>query len=208
MAKTLVWVGVLLCALALHPAAAPAQENTTVGTVVAQRGVVTAIRETGAVALHVGAAIRASDRVITAAGGRARIELADNSTLTLGENTTIDIENFTASPDRSRLAAVVSLLQGIMRAVATTARADTRFDIVTPAAIASVRSTDWIVDVGESGTAVFVFSGRVAVSGRAGPGEVVLEPGFGTSVRDGPVKTPTRWGEARVAAIGARTDLR
>lgn len=80
----------------------------------------------------------------------------------------------------------------------------TRFQILTPHAIASVRGTVWAVDVGASGTAVFVRDGRVSVSRRDGSESVVLSPGEGVDVTPGEPLVVKRWGAARVEGLLAR----
>ena len=80
----------------------------------------------------------------------------------------------------------------------------TRFDVVTPQAIAAVRGTKWAVDVAEAKTAVFVADGRVGVSRRARGRGVVLGPGQGVDVETtGPLTVKT-WGQPRVDALMAR----
>jgi len=80
--------------------------------------------------------------------------------------------------------------------------------VTTGTAIASVRSTDWVIEAKPDDTAVFVVDGRVQVVNRGQTGGVLLYPGFGTDVRpDSPPTTPKRWGQARVDSALARTRL-
>jgi len=80
-----------------------------------------------------------------------------------------------------------------------------RFQVVTPQAIAAVRGTRWAVDVGSGKTAVFVERGRVGVQRTASSTGVVLGPGEGVDVDSGggPLTVRT-WGQARVDALMAR----
>jgi ferric-dicitrate binding protein FerR (iron transport regulator) len=81
----------------------------------------------------------------------------------------------------------------------------TRFNVVTPQAIAAVRGTKWAVDAEGEKTSVFVVDGRVRVARSAGRrGSVVLGPGEGVDVETSGALVVKRWGAARVAALMAR----
>ena len=80
----------------------------------------------------------------------------------------------------------------------------TRFNVMTPQAIAAVRGTKWAVDAESGKTSVFVVDGRVNVARAAGRGGVVLGPGEGVDVETSGDLVVKRWGAARVAALMAR----
>lgn len=82
--------------------------------------------------------------------------------------------------------------------------ARTRFNVVTPQAIAAVRGTKWAVDAESGKTSVFVVNGRVSVARAAGRGSVVLGPGEGVDVETSGNLVVKRWGAPRVAALMAR----
>jgi len=76
--------------------------------------------------------------------------------------------------------------------------------IRTPHAIAAVRGTTYIVDVGPSATSVFVLEGKVNVRKPTDASTVSLGPGEGVDVAlDDPLNVVT-WGAPRVAALLAR----
>lgn len=76
--------------------------------------------------------------------------------------------------------------------------------IRTPHAIAAVRGTTYIVDVGPSATSVFVVEGQVAVRKQTDASTVNLGPGDGVDVSpDDPLSVVT-WGAPRVAELLAR----
>jgi hypothetical protein len=79
-----------------------------------------------------------------------------------------------------------------------------RFQVITPQAIAAVRGTRWAVDAAENKTSVFVVSGRVAVGHRTSSHSVTLGAGEGVDVEEGAPLTVKRWSAARVAALMAR----
>jgi len=80
----------------------------------------------------------------------------------------------------------------------------TRFEVVTPQAIAAVRGTRWAVDAVEGKTSVLVVNGRVSVARPAGGRRVVLGPGEGVDVEAMGTLAVKRWAPARVAALLAR----
>jgi hypothetical protein len=80
----------------------------------------------------------------------------------------------------------------------------TRFDVVTPQAIAAVRGTKWAVDAEGAKTSVFVVDGRVSVARPAGRGSVVLGAGDGVDVEPSGELIVKRWPPARVTALMAR----
>ena len=80
-----------------------------------------------------------------------------------------------------------------------------RFQVITPQAIAAVRGTKWAVDAQESRTSVLVLSGRVAVRRPKGGGEVVLGAGDGVDVEPGTdALVVKRWAQPRIDALLAR----
>jgi hypothetical protein len=79
-----------------------------------------------------------------------------------------------------------------------------KFRVITPQAIAAVRGTEWVVDVGESKTSVFVVNGRVGVGRRTSSHVVTLGAGDGVDVEPGAPLTVKRWPPARVSALMAR----
>ena len=80
----------------------------------------------------------------------------------------------------------------------------TRFDVVTPQAIAAVRGTKWAVDAEGAKTSVFVVDGRVQRRTPRGRGSVVLGAGDGVDVETTGELIVKRWPPARVTALMAR----
>ena len=80
-----------------------------------------------------------------------------------------------------------------------------RFQVITPQAIAAVRGTKWAVDAQASRTSVLVLGGQVAVRRPGGGAQVVLGPGEGVDVEPGTSALEVkRWGQPRVDALLAR----
>jgi hypothetical protein len=150
--------------------------------------------------------LRQGDQLVTTAGARVEMRCPDGSTLVVGERSTVRLTIFVTG-DRPHNA-VVELLEGIVRALLPGGHTWERFDIVTRTAVASVRSTDWIVDAKADTTGVFVEDGNVLVSSRANQAQIYLPAGFGVDVGTQPAPLQARaWAPARVEDARARTRL-
>ena len=193
----------LLCLIALAPAGPlAAQEGEAVGQVVQQRGAVTALRTTAARSLHLGAPVFPGDQVITAAQAKVEIEFDDGSTLSVGSGTTIEVVNYSPA---ARQPGRLLLLIGIIR-TSISGLWSNGFEVRTRAAVASVRSTDWVTEAREDRSSVFVVDGAVEVTAAAGGASVLLSEGEGTDVDVGGAPSPpTEWGAARVQDVLERT---
>lgn len=178
-----------------------------VGRVAQQQGEAQVVREGAARRpLAVGGEILLRDRVLTGGDGRVGIEFADGSFLAIGSDSEVLVANYALGRDGRRLNALLSLLSGLVRAVV--ADQGGSFDITSRAAVASARSTAWLMEAGPGAAAVFAAEGVVAVQSVATNAVVRLEPGMGTDVAAGETPTPPKlWGQARVDAFVARTRL-
>jgi ferric-dicitrate binding protein FerR (iron transport regulator) len=79
------------------------------------------------------------------------------------------------------------------------------FQILTPQAVAAVRGTEWVADVADNRSSVFVVSGRVFVRRATSARGVVLGSGQGVDVEPGTAPLVVRrWPAARAAALLAR----
>ena len=153
-----------------------------------------------------GMPLRQGDRVVTGAGGRVEMRCPDGSSLVVGERSAVYLSIFIT--DNRRHNAVIEVFEGIVRALLPSGHTWERFDIVTRTAVASVRSTVWIVDAKPDSTGVFVETGGVLVSSRVNQAQVFLQPGYGVDVGVQPAPLEARlWGRARIDDALARTRL-
>jgi hypothetical protein len=155
--------------------------------------------------LYVGSTIR------TGADARAVITLFEGSTVELEPASDITIEEATARSGST----IVQLEQSLGRSwhvVTHLTNADSRYEVKTPAATASVRGTSFEVAVenGASGpsTSVTTIEGRVATADAAGTAEVLLTPDQTTTVRaNGVPERPRAAPEAhRVVTVSAMSE--
>jgi len=204
-ASLLTAVVALALALAAPPAAA--QSDGPVGEAAQVEGTVHVHRDAGTDVLEPGTELFALDRVVTEADGRALLAMDDGSNITVGPNTEVSMAQY-AGADEGTAGAVWELVKGILRATLPGPGA-APLDVETGVAVASARSTVFIVEAKSGATAVLAVEDRVAVSAKDGSLGAILAPGFGLDVlADEPAKGPRQWPEARVQSFLERTTLR
>lgn len=138
-----------------------------------------------------------ASKIETGAATRVEIRCDDGVVLTIGVATEVNLEVLSGTgPGPAE--AILQLIRGIVGVVAPDP-GPRRFQVRTPLAIASVRSTSWLVEHGAAdGTAVFVRDGRVAVRGPTA--SVVLVEGEGITIEpDGTPGDVKVWGPPRIA---------
>ncbi len=198
--NTLLLLAMVLAAVCAMPRAAQADER--IGEVSGLTGPVVVIRGDTPAALFLGAAIHSGDFVRTMEGAKLSIAFDDGSELVLGADSQVSMTQF--APEEGE--GVFDLLEGILRVAIQRAGDWRRFTVGTRHAVASARSTEWVMDLTREGTAAFVVEGRIAV--RAAGQEVLLAAGEGVDVApDEAPGPPTEWGAARVDEVLARTTL-
>ena len=174
-----------------------------VGRVVEQAGTVFLVQGGTAAALSPGSEVGAEDRVVTAAGGKLVIRFEDGSLCTIGPDSELLLADLDAQHG-----GWLDLIHGIVRLILSPGTRAAESGVRTRAAVASVRSTEFVVDARLDHAAVFVAQGTVTVTGRLTGASVTLEAGEGTDVglREPPTP-PKRWGDKRVQDVTARTTL-
>lgn len=193
----------------LLAAPAQAQETQVVGDIGRVVGSVTLLRGEERLDAGPGTVVREGDGLITGARSKAEILCADGSTLVVGPDSTLSMATFAAEPGGTGL---LDLISGILRVTLSGRTPWQYFEVRSATAVASVRSTDWVVDASRVKTGVFVIEGVVAVASRQGAaqgaGEVTLTAGQGTDVAFNALpQPPKKWGQARVDDVIARTTI-
>lgn len=192
---------VAICLLLITTPAMAAQ--VIAGTVARVQG--TAMASSGGLSRRLAAdsAVFVGDVIATGEGSRLLIRLGEGTTITLGDRSSITIEQ----PETEQLGGLVDVLRGVFvattRAIADLGR--NSLTVKTPGAVLGVRGTTvW----GEQG------AGRLGVSMLAGK-QVVVTTAYGTVVLDqvndgtdviaGEPPTPVKtWGENRLQAARAK----
>ncbi len=191
----------------------PAERVTAaapIARVIQQSGTVEVRRDETRLASHLGRRLYAGDSVVTGQGGRVVLEFTDRSLLALGAGTEVRLDDYTVEGASGSLKGLLSLLGGILRMSIVQSTKAEDFSIRTETAIASARSTDWIVEAKPSETTVFVLSGVVTVAGGAQDASVRVSAGEGTSVAASTAAGPTApkiWGAKRAADALSRTGI-
>lgn len=153
----------------------------------------------------VGAALSASDLLQTGPSGRVEVACSDGTHVTVGPDTEINLGSLIGEQGEDASIGM-SLHRGIARFLAPVRTWGT-FNVFGPVAVASVRSTEWIMLTPEAGTSVFVRQGIVEVQSKRGTA-VRLSPTYGVDVApDGTMAPAKKWGAKRVADALARLGL-
>ena len=185
---------------------ASAKASAEAGLVTGLNGRATATRDGQTRDLHHGAVVHRRDSLATHAGARLEINLADGSTLAMGESSRLVVSAIVDDAGRGH-GVVLDLVAGIVRAVLGPSRPEL-FEVRGRVAVAAARSTEFFVETESRRTAVFVAAGEVAVRESYGGGEVRLQPGEGIDVvRGTDVGQPVDWGQARIDRFVERTTV-
>jgi hypothetical protein len=144
-------VVILLLTLSFIPWCPPASALEAIGVVKTSAGAV-AIRRGGQdIPAPVGSKLLAGDTLVTGAGGSLGIILRDDSTLSLGPESILVIEEFLFSPAEGKLGFLARITRGTMAYVSgligKSAPGSARFE--TPVATIGIRGTRFAVKVGE-----------------------------------------------------------
>ena len=197
------WLPILAGTLVLVAQPALAEQRTC--EVAEVTGEATLTHNGGAAAATVGADLEPSDLLRTGSSGRIDVTCSDGTHVTLGADTEINLGSLVGEQDDSASIGM-SLHRGIARFLAPIRTWGT-FNVFGPVAVASVRSTEWIMETPKRGTNVFVLNGVVEVQGKRG-NTVRLAPTYGVDVAaDGTMGEPKKWGAKRVADVLARLGL-
>lgn len=150
-----------------------------------------------------GVALAGTDELHTGKDGRIEVTCNDETVVTLGPSTDISLGSL-VGPKGGNIG--MSLHRGIARFLAPV-KSWGAFNVFGPVAVASVRSTEWIMETPKKGTNVFVIRGVVQVRAKAG-GNIFLAGGQGVDVdAAGKMSEPKNWGDERIAKVKKRLGL-
>ena len=127
------------------------------------------------------------DVIQTQGESRTKALFQDDSMLTIGENSRVEIDEYIYNPEKNVRQAIVKLMQGQVRAlVSKVFKANgSRFEIHTPSAVAAARGTYFTVWVenGQSGIINIGEKGRVDFT--SGGITIAVDPGFFSIAQEG-----------------------
>lgn len=185
-------VGISLISASSLASASETKENG-IGFYTAVQGQVSVMHPSDARALPVKLhdTVLFKDVIQTHNESRTRAFFQDDSMLTVGENSRVEIDEYIYDPDQNVRRAIVKLMQGQVRAlVSKVFKANgSKFEIHTPSAVAAARGTYFTVWVanGQSGIINIGEKGRVDFT--SGGTTVAVDPGFFSIAEEG--KTPS-----------------
>lgn len=151
MTRTITRPGLAL-ALALVAPAVPAASTPgagTAGTVKAASGPVTIERGGVRQPLRVGDRVAVGERIRTGAGGRAAITLDDDTRISAGERTALEVKSFAFDPTSHEGNLAVAVLRGVTAFVSgvLAKSGHDRMRVTIPNATVGVRGTEFVVEV-------------------------------------------------------------
>ncbi len=150
-----------------------------------------------------------AEAIATGPAARAEITCEADLVVTIGAGTEVSLDALRADGDSEP--ALLGLLRGIIGIDAPTPRYR-GFEVQTPLAVASARSTSWLVESAEvTGSAVFVRSGRVEVLSAERQPLAMLDEGEGITIVPGPdgslpdpgALNVVEWGAGRIDGAAA-----
>lgn len=206
-------LGVLLSTTALVAAADAQQSFGRVGAV--NREALGTLPGGTVRSLTVGASIVVKERIRTSTSGSTQIQFPDQSTLNVGSNSDLVIDEFVYDPNARSGTMIASAAKGVMRYVGGQISHTTGATIRTPAATIGIRGgivtamLSLLPSVAASdpklaglrGMLVFAHFGQIGLSNSTG--RVMLPPGFATVVGspDAPIPNPFRLSDATLQLI-------
>jgi trimeric autotransporter adhesin len=167
--------------------------------------------------LMLGQDVLYNERIATSSAGQTQILFVDASTMTVGPNSNLVIDQFVYDPTAGTGKMAASLTRGVFRFVGgALSKGDNAVTFRTPAATIGIRGGVMLVDVNPAcGTAtatpetpgcnalqvIFAYGKGVTVTGTGGVSQTITRPGFQVTVA-APGAAPSPPAPAPVGAIG------
>jgi hypothetical protein len=158
-------------------------------------------------ALVVGLGVEKGERIETATEGNAQITFNDSSTMTVGHNSAVVIDDFAYRGSGGSQG--VRLAKGVMRFVGGGVSHQSGATLRAPMASIGVRGGSVLVRIGgDCGTLVVHQVGIAEVSGPNGASQTLNRPGYGVCVNRNGVSEPFRVSGEVIAEITAEMESR
>jgi hypothetical protein len=153
-------------------------------------------------ALAVGLGVDKGERIDTTNDGNAQIVFNDSSTLTVGRNSAVVIDDFAYHGAGGNQG--VRFAKGVMRFVGGGVSHQSGANLQTPTAAIGVRGGSVLMRIGgDCGTLVVHQVGVVQVNGANGTSQTLNRPGFGVCANENGVSEPFRVSGQTIAEITA-----
>ena len=172
-------------ALAVIFCAASAHADSKIGGV-SQRdynGATGAPAGGSASALYFANDVVSGETVTTPSAGSTELTFADSTTLRVGANSTVVLDNFVYDSSSRTGDASINFTKGIFRFVTGDIKNKSNVKLTTPTTSLTIRGTDFKVVVGDGGTIVQVIEGAVEIKPCGGTAETrLVTPGEAAQV--------------------------
>ena len=135
--------------------------------------------------LTIGQPVVFAERIATEAAGRTQILFRDQSTLTVGPNSSLVIDQFVYDPNAGTGKLAMSATRGVFRFVGgKLSKTDNGVTLDTAAGSLGIRGGIFVARITPNGglTAVFVYGKEMTVTGRNGAVTRVRRPGYAVSI--------------------------
>jgi hypothetical protein len=158
--------------------------------------------------LNLGDPVYVAETLDVAAGAKLRLRMNDGSIISIASGTRMTITDYRVGIGGASREAILSLGEGLLRAVVSALKGPARFEVDTATGVAAVRSTDWFVEAQPGSTQVGVLEGRVSLKSVATGHEIVIPGHWGARVEAGMDPVPARiWTGAEFEDFIRRTSL-
>jgi hypothetical protein len=158
--------------------------------------------------LSLGDPVYAAETLDVADGAKLRLRMNDGSIISVASRTRLTLTAYRVGNAGESRQAIVSLGEGLMRAVVSSFGGPARFEVDTATGVAAVRATDWFIEAQPGSTQVGVLEGRVSLKSVATGYEIVIPAHWGARVEAGRDPVPARlWTAAEFDDFIRRTNL-
>ena len=158
--------------------------------------------------LNLGDPVYVAETLDVAAGAKLRLRMNDGSIISIASGTRLTITDYRVVNGGESREAILSLGEGLLRAIVSALRGPAHFEVDTATGVAAVRSTDWFVEAQPGSTQVGVLEGRVSLKSVATGHEIVIPGHWGARVEAGRDPVPARiWTDAEFDDFIRRTSL-
>ncbi|MGC1888797.1 MAG: FecR domain-containing protein [Stellaceae bacterium] len=158
--------------------------------------------------LKVGDAVHVGDAVEVQAEAKLKLRMNDGSIIAVASGSRLTITDYRVGDGGESRDATLSLARGLLRAVVSSLRGASHFEVDTATSVAAVRSTDWFIDAQPGSTQVGVLEGRISLKSIATGKEIVIPARWGARVEAGRDPVPARvWTAAEFDDFIRRTNL-
>jgi len=156
--------------------------------------------------LEIGLGLEKRERIETNAEGTTQVLFNDTSTMTVGRNSSVVLDDFVYSANGG--AQGVTVAKGVMRFIGGAVSHQSGAGVRTPTASIAIRGGSAVTSVTPAGTLILHQYGRITIEA-GGETRTLTRAGFGVFAPvDGPMSEPFRVQPATIAALNAALDSR